>query len=174
MKVSQLQMKITLHIFVLTLIAIIIPVQTEAASRSEERVGKVEHIDPFQAYQALAARFSIDDNGVVFDTKTGLEWFVGPDKDTRWEEARSWVEHLSIDGGGWRMPTRDELESLYTEGVGTCNISPAFKARAWFVWTGETVGSSYAWGFCFDIGEMFWPRCTFSQGARAFAVRSRR
>jgi len=24
------------------------------------------------------------DNGVVYDTRTGLEWFAGPDKDTNW------------------------------------------------------------------------------------------
>jgi hypothetical protein len=39
-------------------------------------------------------------NGIVKDTKTGLEWVVGPDKDTNWEEAKSWVQNLNLDGGG--------------------------------------------------------------------------
>lgn len=31
-------------------------------------------------------------NGVVRDTKTGLEWKVGPDKTMTWYDARDWVE----------------------------------------------------------------------------------
>jgi len=27
------------------------------------------------------------DSGVVYDTESGLEWFVGPDRSTSWEEA---------------------------------------------------------------------------------------
>ena len=30
-------------------------------------------------------------NGIAKDTKTGLEWKAGPDRDTDWNEARSWV-----------------------------------------------------------------------------------
>ena len=30
-------------------------------------------------------------NGIVKDTKTGLEWKAGPDRDMNWNEARSWV-----------------------------------------------------------------------------------
>ena len=37
------------------------------------------------------------DNGVVFDTRTGLEWFAGPDKNTNWKKAKSWVENLDAD-----------------------------------------------------------------------------
>ena len=43
--------------------------------------------------------------GIVTDTKTGLEWKVGPDKDTNWDQARAWVRNLKLDGGSWRMPT---------------------------------------------------------------------
>ena len=44
-------------------------------------------------------------NGIVKDSNTGLEWKVGPDKNTTWYEAKSWVLSLNLDGGGWRMPT---------------------------------------------------------------------
>lgn len=30
-------------------------------------------------------------NGVVFDTKTGLEWLAGPDKNMTWYEAKRWA-----------------------------------------------------------------------------------
>lgn len=122
----------------------------------------------------MDGRFIVDDNGVVTDTKTGLEWFVGPDRNTTWDEAKSWVESLSVDGGGWRMPTRDEVKNLYTKGAGTHNMAPSFKTTGGFVWTGETMNSSHAWGFCFDIGDEYWPRRTYSETARGFAVRSGR
>jgi hypothetical protein len=131
----------------------------------------VQSDDPYKAHEAFYERFTARDNGVVLDTKLGLEWFVGPDEDTTWDEAKSWVESLSVDGGGWRMPTRDELSRLYIKGVGSQNMSPLLKTTGGFVWTSETVSSSYAWGFCFEIGDTYWPLRTYSETARSFAVR---
>jgi hypothetical protein len=124
--------------------------------------------------QSPHERFVRSDTGVVEDKYLGLEWVVGPKKDTTWDEAKSWVESRTVDGDGWRMPTRNELRSLYQEGALSNHISPAFKTYCRFVWTGEKVGPAYAWGFCFASGQEFWPRCDYSQGTRAFAVRSQR
>ena len=93
-------------------------------------------------------------NGIVKDTKTGLEWKVGPYKNTNWNQARSWVESLNLDGGGWRMPTMNELEGLYKKGMGSHNITPLLKAtlgKYLWVWSGETKGSSRAGGFAFAV-----------------------
>ena len=83
-------------------------------------------------------------NGIVKDTKTGLEWKAGPDKDTDWNEARSWVQNLNLDGGGWRMPTTDELKTLYKKGAGFQNMTPLLKTTGFYVWSGEPKGSSDA------------------------------
>jgi len=113
-------------------------------------------------------------NGVVRDTKTGLEWFVGPDKDTEfWNDAKIWVDNLKVDGGGWRMPTMDELESLYQMRKGSRNMTPLLKTTGWFVWSGETESSSSAWPFNFRYGNRDWYDRYGSYDARAFAVRSR-
>ena len=88
-------------------------------------------------------------SGVVYDKKTGLEWFAGPDRDTTWNEAKAWVESLNVAGGGWRMPTREELKTLYQKGAGTRNMTPLLKTTGWWVWSGETRDSSSAWGFHF-------------------------
>ena len=116
-------------------------------------------------------------NGIVKDTNTGLEWKAGPDKDTDWNEARSWVKRLNLDGGGWRMPTMDELEGLYKEGMGSYNMTALLKATSGpylWVWSGETKGSSDARRFTFTDGHRYWHggRDTSRYG-RAFAVRSR-
>jgi len=104
---------------------------------------------------------------------TGLEWIAGPDKDTDWNEAGSWVQSQNLDGGGWRMPSMDELQGLYKEGTGSRNMTPLLKTTGWFVWSGETEGSSYAWSFNFNGGYRDWYNRYYSGNLRAFAVRSR-
>jgi len=114
-------------------------------------------------------------NGIVKDTKSGLEWIAGPDKDTTWDEAKAWVAGLKTGGGGWRMPTMDELEGLYKEGMGSYNLTSLLLNNTLeylWVWSGETDGSSFARSFYFNFGSRDW----FSRGAsdnrRGFAVRS--
>ena len=112
-------------------------------------------------------------NGVVKDTNTGLEWKAGPNKDTDWNEAKSWVQSLNLDGGGWRMPTVGELAGLYKDGAGSRNMTPLLKTTGWGVWSGETQGSSDARYFHFYYGNRYWSDRINSNNVRAFAVRSR-
>ena len=118
--------------------------------------------------------------GVVFDTKTELEWVAGPDKNTNWNEAKQWVENLTIAGGGWRMPTTDELMTLYQEGKGSRNMTPLLKTTRWDLWSGETknkvVGSSLPYSFIFNFGNggIEWLLHNNSVDALGFAVRSRK
>jgi len=112
-------------------------------------------------------------NGIVGDTSTGLEWKAGPDKDTPWDEAKSWVQSLNLDGGGWRMPTSGESEALYKKGVGSRNMTPLLKTTGWWVWSDETKGSSLARTFNFYNGGRSWYDRYNSSSGRAFAVRSR-
>jgi len=113
-------------------------------------------------------------NGMVSDLRTGLQWKAGPDRDTNWNEARSWVKSLNLDGGGWRMPTMDELKTLYKAGAGSRNMTSLLKTSGWRVWSGETTkDSSVARGFDFDDGSRLWDWLDISLSRRAFAVRSR-
>ena len=107
-------------------------------------------------------------NGIVKDTRTGLQWKAGSDRDMNWNEARSWVQSL---GGDWRMPTMDELEGLYKKGKGSRNMTPLLKTTDWWVWSGETKGSSDAWHFDFDWSSRRWSN-RYNTNIRAFAVRS--
>lgn len=50
--------------------------------------------------------FVLYGNGIVRNMNTGVEWKVGPDKDTTWDEAKSWVQGLNIAGGGWTLRVR--------------------------------------------------------------------
>lgn len=121
--------------------------------------------------------FFAGDKGIVLDTNTGLAWVDGPNKRMTWDEAKSWVANLTVAGGGWHMPTRKELKTLYQKGAGTENRTPLFKNNNCGVWSGETKGSSWAYFFNFCNGKTYWELCgshrdLYSRGVTA--VRSRK
>ena len=58
-------------------------------------------------------RFTASSDGVIRDAKTGLEWYVGPDRDTDWNEASDFAKRLrdlNVAGGGWTIPNLKELD----------------------------------------------------------------
>ncbi|MBL7177271.1 MAG: caspase family protein [Desulfobacteraceae bacterium] len=123
---------------------------------------------------SLAPHESSSPTTIIYDPRTGLEWHVGPDKNTTWYEAQAWIQKLTVEGGGWRMPAMAELKGLYKKGGGTRNMDSAFKTTGWVVWSGETKGSSSAWHFSFNRGYATWVNCSNSYYRRVFAVRPRR
>ena len=114
------------------------------------------------------------ENSIVYDEKTNLEWVAGPDKFVTWDEAKEWAESLSLEGGGWRMPTKDELTGLYKKGGGERNMTPLLKTTGWRVWSNELEGELGAWFFSFYDGEYTWGPKESEGNPRAFAVRSRK
>ena len=108
---------------------------------------------------------------MITDGRTGLQWYVGPDRDTNWYDAEKWVEGLAVAGGGWRMPSRSELGGLYQKGKGSRNMDPTFKTSGWCVWSSEPHSSLKAWFFNFSFNDVYlWSRnMDFYNGA--FAVR---
>jgi hypothetical protein len=113
------------------------------------------------------------ENGIVYDEKASIEWLAGPDKYITWDEAKAWVESLSVEGGGWRMPTKEELQSLYKKGGGERNMTPLLKHTGWRVWSNETEGELGAWFFNFYDGNYTWGMRESEGNPRVFAVRSR-
>ena len=137
-------------------------------------------------------RFEKLSTGVVFDSKTKLEWYAGPDTDTNWIEAKRWTKSLKVPGdgwlfgGGWRLPTYEELRSLYELGAGANNMTSLLQTSASRVWSNEkkTVGQrnwqgdirdqSLARAFVFRGGYDYWEAMVRPNGYRAFAVRKRK
>ncbi len=109
-------------------------------------------------------------NGVVYDTNTGLEWIAGPGRNMSWEKAQKWAESLEIDGSGWRMPTRQELETIYQEGMGKRNMTPLLETVSWWVWSEEHDDGLSSSLFDFSRGTKDWQ----SRTPRAYAVRTRK
>ena len=108
-------------------------------------------------------------NGIVFDSKTGLEWTAGSGRNMSWAEAVKWAKNLEIAGSGWRLPTRKELETLYQEGKGKRNMTGLLETAAWWVWSAEPDDSEGSSLFDFSRGSRDW----HSRTPRAYAVRAR-
>lgn len=52
------------------------------------------------------------DDGTWTDSTSGLTWQVTPSDGMIWEDAKSYCDNLSLDGGGWHLPTITELRTL--------------------------------------------------------------
>ena len=121
------------------------------------------------------SRFSRSDDGVVTDSETNLQWLLGPDKQVNYNQAEQWVAWAAanVAGGGWQMPTREQLKTLYDPAYRySGHISPVFNVThdRW-VWA-EPCNSSSAWYFYFDTGnDICRPRNYSIDNLRVFAVR---
>jgi uncharacterized caspase-like protein len=151
-----------------------------AREAEERRLAEIRRKQEEEAEAAKWAEVSSDGRykksraGVILDTKTNLEWFVGPDQDTTWDAAKSWTDGLTVDGGGWRMPTIEELRGLYQSGKGSRNMEPLFVTNSWYIWSCDDVTSSSARGVNFGSGyDGSYDRYD-SDGTRGFCVRARR
>ena len=124
-----------------------------------------------------STRYWVSSDGVITDSQTDLEWVIGPDESRNYAQAEQWVTACKLDGGGWRMPTRKELESLYQKypsGVVRRDyldwaFGPAILLSVW----AEPNDASSAWVFYFELGEGHSTDRSDSETFRLFGVRSR-
>jgi hypothetical protein len=135
--------------------------------------------------KAKATKLKALESTIYYDKKMGLEWLAGPDKPTNWYAAKKWVLSLyDFAGGGWRMPTIEELNTLYQK-TQKCQIKPFLITTGCWVWSGETAGSSLAWGFDYSYdpsslgfiaskGKTSRNRDDSTDDTRGFAVRFRK
>lgn len=135
---------------------------------------------------STSRRFLRQDCNSILDTSTRLEWFVGPDRDFSWQEAANWTSGLQSCGGGWLMPSRAQLATLYdpakSAGRGyvqqgrsfPAHLDPAFSqigGGSW-VWEGGQPASTGAPAFNFNQGlEVRFSPEGDDYPTRAFAVR---
>jgi hypothetical protein len=98
---------------------------------------------------SLTVRFTSSDNGIITDSGSGLQWAVCPGPSMTWVDAVRYAETLSLEGGGWRLPTRAELKSIYNESQGG-HTDPLFRINRNWVWTSEAKDARDAWFFNFE------------------------
>jgi hypothetical protein len=111
--------------------------------------------------------------GIVLDTVTGLEWQRALDGGAyAWSDAPAYCAGLTLDGGGFRVPSRIELLSI----VDFTQSGPLIDSRAFpdtpseYFWTSSPVvaDSSKGWSVHFGFGTII---ASASPATAAFRVR---
>jgi hypothetical protein len=116
-------------------------------------------------------RFTLSSDGIIMDSQLGLQWVPATDQSMNWFQAQNYAQNLSLGGGGWRMPTRSELKSIYNETM-KGGADPTFHINGNWVWASETQDDR-AWGFHFSGGNGNTLACVVSHDYhRSLAVRS--
>ena len=129
---------------------------------------------PMAEVKPLQQRFTRASNGVITDSITGLDWYVGPNPDNTWHQAKAWTESLTVAGGGWRLPTMAELKAIYQKGASPYNMDPLFQVKGAWAWSGELRNAWSVWGLAFYNNLQGWHSMNYGNGRAALAVRSRR
>lgn len=119
-------------------------------------------------------RFTQADNGVITDSLTGLEWYVNPNPDNKFHQAKAWAEGLTVAGGGWRLPTMAELKAIYQKDASAYHMDPLFQVKGAWAWSGELRNDWSVWGLAFYNNLQGWHSMNYGNGRVALAVRSRR
>lgn len=114
-------------------------------------------ISPVRA-DAPLCRYQID-NGVVLDVETGLSWQQSVDGGLYdWSGANAYCLGLQLNGGGWRLPTVYELQTIVDEAVVAPAIDlaafPATPTAAFWSGTSDANSSDSAWRVHFTSGHV--------------------
>ena len=142
----------------------------------------------FGRLPALAQeRFIENGDGTVTDGVAGLMWSQTDNNgDILWKEAQSWIKNrfaksISARYDNWRLPTVDELQSLYLDrpdypGYRTAcgfevKMIPQIQISCILVWTSNrALGLPVA--FNFYLGNAFTVEVHENTGCRVLAVRN--
>ncbi len=106
-------------------------------------------------YTLLFSPFKVLSNGVIRDPESGLEWAPVPVPTLSYEMAAAYVQSLGLAGGGWRLPTIGELESLYETAQNGCGLDSAFGNRYPNVWVANIKDCPDRQSFDFLRGEVY-------------------
>ncbi|BAH73554.1 DUF1566 domain-containing protein [Solidesulfovibrio magneticus] len=142
---------------------------------------------PHRDNASAGGRFTRTPCGAVADAVNKLEWFVGPDVDMTFDQARDWAKSLAACGKGWGLPSIAQLATLHdprlTAGTGfyaggkhwPAHIDPLFSGiggGSW-VWSREEPNAATAKAYNFNQGtETRTGKPGQGLTVRAFAVRA--
>ena len=132
-------------------------------------------------------RFIDNGDGTVTDRKFNLMWAKTDNQfDILWKQAQDWTQSdfpntISRRYDNWRLPTIDELQSIYVEGTNydgyqtecghRAKMVPQIRLSCIIVWSSQTaLGSPLA--FNFNVGNAFAIDLHENKGCRVLPVRN--
>jgi hypothetical protein len=96
--------------------------------------------------------------GTVYDAKSKLTWQQTVSSSTYpWLDAKTYCAGVSLGGGGWRLPTVEELKTI----VDKSRANPAIDSTAFpstpadRFWSSSPFSPSHAWAVYFDSGQAY-------------------
>ena len=135
----------------------------------------------FNRYSLAEERFIDNGDGTVTDTKTNLMWAQYDNMgDINWHQAKDYCEHVILSRyEDWRMPTIDELSTLYNpneKGYDTVcgdwvRVNPMIQLSCGWVWARDAKAIS-AYAFNFTRGYRYTDRMVHKRHYRAIPVRT--
>lgn len=132
------------------------------------------------AEQAVAAlelrtRFAAQPDNTVLDQQNGVVWAAGDNgSDVDWFDA---IEHCTLRGNEWKLPTAPELLSLYNEqflrpcGDRRCSVTPLIALSAAEHWTDTRDGELGAFIVDLSTGQRTGAASISPFGKRALCVK---
>jgi hypothetical protein len=105
-------------------------------------------------------RYELLGDGIARDMQTGLTWPMAVDATEHdWEQAKGACAQLTLGGGGWRLPTMKELQTLIDER----RTDPAIEVGVFDGTPGDSFWTSspladppgYAWFVSFSAGVAY-------------------
>jgi hypothetical protein len=128
-------------------------------------------------------RWKVVKKGVVEDTFAEVQWTQRDNLgDINWNDAKTYCSSLSLDGGGWQLPTMQDLSMLHAGAQGNkvpcstwqCTAPKAFYLTGPVFWSGEQgESSSEAWYFLLLNGYRLSDTVSNTVNTRALCVRRR-
>jgi hypothetical protein len=107
---------------------------------------------------AVPAQCWVVQSGTVYDGRTRLTWQQILDSGTYSQaDAAIYCQNLSLNGGGWRVPSRKELETIVDYSRSNPAIDPVVfpNTPAGAFWTSSTVvGTGGGWSVHFGEGSV--------------------
>lgn len=103
-------------------------------------------------------------DGTVTDTRTGLMWQQDDGGQMNWLSAINYCENLDLAGySDWRMPNRNELQSLvdYSEYNPAINTAMFSDPTAQRYWASTSLTSQYAWCLITATGQLGYDNATY-------------
>jgi sulfatase modifying factor 1 len=116
-------------------------------------------------------RFKISSDGIIHDSHSGIEWIVGPDRDTSYGQAMQWLSESYVGGGGWSLPTGVAVQLLIDDDLGYKNLDPVFKTDGWKIWVREGSGESILWQYDLHDRKSHIVNPNDSTNCRVFGIR---
>jgi hypothetical protein len=100
---------------------------------------------------SLFADFTRDDTKqIVADNETGLQWQDNESVTKTWQDAIDYCEDLTLGSyDDWRLPNRNELDSLVDDTRYSPSLSPVFKFFASDAYWSSTTPANRSYYACF-------------------------